>query len=92
MGKPNYLSEKIERKYLSNMRKNKLLRVKNRLFKLKRYFIEIKDSKLTDRQVILKQEIAESFFKPITETIGDIDKFEQKELEKERHIINNLYD
>ena len=92
MGKPNYLSEKIERKYLSNMRKNKLLRVKNRLFKLKKYFIEIKDSKLTDRQVILKQEIAESFFKPITETIGDIDKFEQKELEKERHIINNLYD
>lgn len=92
MGKPNYLSEKIERKYLSNMRKNKLLRVKNRLFKLKRYFMEIKDSKLTDRQVILKQEIAESFFKPITETIGDIDKFEQKELEKERHIINNLYD
>lgn len=92
MGKPNYLSKKIERKYLSNMRKNKLLRVKNRLFKLKKYFIEIKDSKLTDRQVILKQEIAESFFKPITETIGDIDKFEQKELEKERHIINNLYD
>lgn len=92
MGKPNYLSEKIKRKYLSNMRKNKLLRVKNRLFKLKRYFMEIKDSKLTDRQVILKQEIAESFFKPITETIGDIDKFEQKELEKERHIINNLYD
>ena len=92
MGKPNYLSEKIERKYLSNMRKNKLLRVKNRLFKLKKYFIEMKDSKLTDRQVILKQEIAESFFKPITETIGDIDKFEQKELEKERHIINNLYD
>lgn len=92
MGKPNYLSEKIERKYLSNMRKNKLLRVKNRLFKLKIYFIEIKDSKLTDRQVILKQEIAESFFKPITETIGDIDKFEQKELEKERHIINNLHD
>lgn len=92
MGKPNYLSEKIERKYLSNMRKSKLLRVKNRLFKLKKYFIEIKDSKLTARQVILKQEIAESFFKPITETIADIDKFEQKELEKERHIINNLYD
>ena len=34
MENPNYKNENIERKYLNNMRKNQLLKVKNSLLEL----------------------------------------------------------
>ena len=39
----NYKSKSIEKKYLNNMRKNQLLKVKNSLLELEKDFIELKD-------------------------------------------------
>ena len=49
MENPNYKNEKIERKYLNDMRRNQCLKVKDSLLELKRYFIESKDRELKDR-------------------------------------------
>ena len=84
MKNPNYKNENIERKYLKNMRKNRLLKVKNSLLELEKDFIELKDIELKDREVKIKREIEEIFFKPIMVSIDDMDKFEQKQIKKIR--------
>ena len=66
---PRYKSENIERKYLNNMRKNKFLKVKNSLLELENYFIEFKD-----REIKLKREIEELFFKPDIVSTDEMDK------------------
>ena len=84
MKNPNYKNENIERKYLKNMRKNRLVKVKNSLLELEKDFIELKDIELKDREVKIKREIEEIFFKPIMVSIDDMDKFEQKQIKKIR--------
>lgn len=76
MENPNYKNEKIERKYLNDMRRNQCLKVKDSLLELKRYFIESKDRELKDRDLKIKREIEELFFKPIIMSIDDMDKSE----------------
>ena len=76
MENPNYKNEKIERKYLNDMRRNQYLKVKDSLLELKRYFIESKDRELKDRDLKIKREIEELFFKPIIMSIDDMDKSE----------------
>ena len=76
MENPNYKNEKIERKYLNDMRRNQCLKVKDSLLELKRYFIESKDLELKDRDLKIKREIEELFFKPIIMSIDDMDKSE----------------
>ena len=66
---PRYKSENIERKYLNNMQKNKFLKVKNSLLELENYFIEFKD-----REIKLKREIEELFFKPDIVSTDEMDK------------------
>ena len=78
MEKLNYKSPNIERKYLKNMQKNQFLKVKNSLLESEKYFIELKDTELKDREVKIKRKIEELFFKPIIVSIDDMDKFEQK--------------
>ena len=78
MEKLNYKSPNIERKYFKNMQKNQFLKVKNSLLESEKYFIELKDTKLKDREVKIKRKIEELFFKPIIVSIDDMDKFEQK--------------
>ena len=87
----NYENENIERKYLKNMRKNQFLKVKNSLLELEKGFIELKDRQLKDREVKIKREIEELFFKPIIVSIDDMDKFEQKEMKKIKTIKNTWY-
>ena len=58
------------------MRRNQCLKVKDSLLELKRYFIESKDRELKDRDLKIKREIEELFFKPITMSIDDMDKTE----------------
>ena len=82
----NYKSENTERKYLKNMRKNQFLKVKNSLLELEKYFIELKDRELKDKEVKIKREIEELFFKIIVVSIDDMNKFEQKEMKKIRPI------
>ena len=76
MENPNYKNEKIERKYLNDMRRNQCLKVKDSLLELKRHFIESKDRELKDRDLKIKREIEELFFKPIIMSIDDMDKSE----------------
>ena len=80
--KPSYTKEIIFRKFFKSMRKSQFLKVKNSLIELEKDFIESKD-----REVI-KREIEELFFKPIMVSIDDMDKFEQKEMNKTRTIKN----
>ena len=87
MENPSYKNEDIERKYLNNMRKNKFLKVMNSLLKLEKDFIELKD-----REVQIKREIEELFFKPIILSKDDMYRFEQKEMKKTRPIKNTWYD
>ena len=55
------------------MRKNQFLKVKNSLLELEKYFIELKD-----REVKIKREMKQLFFKPIIVSINDMDSFEGK--------------
>ena len=52
----------------------------------------MKDRKLKDKEVKIKREIEELFFKPIIVSIDDMDKFEKKEVKKMRPIKNTCYD
>ena len=53
---------------------------------LEKDFIELKDIKLKDIEIKIKREKEELFFKPIILSIEDVDKFEQKEMNKIRPI------
>ena len=55
------------------MRKNQFLKVKNSLLELEKYFTELKD-----REVKIKREMKQLFFKPIIVSINDMDSFEEK--------------
>ena len=68
------------------MGKNQFLKVRNSLFKLEKGFIELKD-----REVKIKREIEELFFKSIMVSVDDLDKFEQKVMKKIRPIKNTWY-
>ena len=82
----NYKKENIERKLLKVMQKNQFLKVKSSLLELEKDFIELKGIELKDREVIIKREIEEPYFKPIMVSIDDMDKFEQKEMKQIRQI------
>ena len=49
------------------MQKNQFLKVKDSLLELEKYFIELKD-----REVNIKREIEEWFFKPVIVSIDEI--------------------
>ena len=63
MGNSNYKNENIETKYFNNMRKNQFLKGKNGILKLEKYFIELKDRELRDREAKIKRKIQELFSK-----------------------------
>ena len=87
MKNPSYKNENIEKKYFSNMRKNKFLKIKNSLLNLK-----LKDRELKDREVKISRDIEELYFKPIIVSIDNMDKFEQEEMKKIGPIRNAWYD
>ena len=60
--------------------------MKNSPSELEKDFIELKDIKLKDIEIKIKREKEELFFKPIILSIEDVDKFEQKEMNKIRPI------
>ena len=51
----------------------------------------MKDRELKDREVKIKREIEQLFFKSIIVFIDDIDKFEEKEMKKIRPVKNTWY-
>ena len=77
-----YENKNIERKYLNNIQKNQFLKVKTSLLELEKDFIELKDREFKDKEVKIKREIEELFFKPIIVSIDDMNKFEEKEMTK----------
>ena len=68
------------------MRQNQFLKVKNSLLELEKDVIELKD-----REVKIKKEIEQLFFKAIMVSIDDMDNFEQKEMKKIRTIKKTWY-
>ena len=50
--------------------------VKNSVLELKKDFIDLKDGESKDREVAIKREIEELFFKTMIMSIYDMDKFE----------------
>ena len=88
----SYKNQNMERKYFKSIQKNQFLKIKNSLLELEKVFIELKDKELKDREVKIKREIEEIFFKQIIVSIDDMNKLEQKEMKKIRPIKNTLYD
>ena len=78
----NYKNENIETRYLNNMRKSQFWKVKNSRLELEKDFIELKDRELKQRELKIKREIEELFFKPIIVSVDDMDKFKEKEIKK----------
>ena len=60
------------------MRKNQFLKVKNCLLELENFLIEMKDIGLKDREIKIKREIEQLFFKLIIVSIDNMDSFEKK--------------
>ena len=58
------------------------LHIKNSLLELEKDLIELKDRELKNREVKIKREIKELFFKLVIVSVDDMDKFEQKEMNK----------
>ena len=52
----------------------------------------MKDRELIDREVKIKIEVEELFFKSVMMSADDIDKFEKKEIKKLRPVKNTSYD
>ena len=50
-----------------------------------------KDEKLKERKLKIKKKQKNFFFKPIIMSVGDIDRFEQKEMKNNRLIKNTWY-
>ena len=80
MENPNYKIENIEKKYLNNMRKNQILKIKKNLLELEKDLIELRDRELKDKEMKTKREKEEPFFKPIIVSIDDIDRLALKEM------------
>ena len=74
------------------MQKNQFLKVKNSLLELVKDFIELEERELNSRDVKIKIQIEELFFKPIMVSIDAMNNFEQKEIKKIRPIKNTWYD
>ena len=88
----NYKNENIERKYLKYMQKNQFLKIDDNVLELEKKFVELKGRELKDREVKTKKEIKVLFFKPIIVSTDEMDKFEQKEMNRIRPIKNIWYD
>ena len=56
------------------MRKNQFLKVENSLSELEKYFTELEDRELKDREVKIKRDIWDLFHKFIIVSIDDMDK------------------
>ena len=76
----SYKSERTEMKYLSNIWKDRILKIKNSFLELEKNLKELKDRELQAREIKIGKEIEEQFFKPISISIDDMDKFEKKEM------------
>ena len=72
------------------MRENQFLMVKNSVLELKKDFIGLKGRESKDREVAIKREIEELFFKTMIMSIYDMDKFEQKEMKKIKGQLKTL--
>ena len=80
MENPNYKKENIEKKYLNNMQKNQILKIKKNLLELEKDLIELRDRELKDKEMKTKREKEEPFLKPIIVSIDDIDRLALKEM------------
>ena len=60
------------------MLKKQFLKVKISLLDFKIFFIELKGKQLRDKEIKIKRETEQLFFKPIIVTIDNMDELEKK--------------
>ena len=58
------LHENTQTIYLNNIRKNRILKVKNNLFEIEEVFKEFRHRELKDREIKIRRLAEELFFKP----------------------------
>ena len=68
---------------------NQFWKVKNSLLELEKDFKGLKNKVLKDREEKIKRETEQLFYKPITVSKNDTDKFEEQEMKKIRAIKRN---
>ena len=68
---------------------NQFWKVKNSLLELEKDFKGLKNKVLKDREEKIKREAEQLFYKPITVSKNDTDKFEEQEMKKIRAIKRN---
>ena len=68
---------------------NEFWKVKNSLLELEKDFKGLKNKVLKDREEKIKRETEQLFYKPITVSKNDTDKFEEQEMKKIREIKRN---
>ena len=72
------------------MQKNQFLKVINNLLEFEKYFIELKDIELKDKEVKITRDIKELIFKLIIITTDDMNSFEKQQRKKEMKKINTI--
>ena len=87
----SYRTEHTEMNYLYNTRKNSIIKIKKNVLELERDFEELKDRELRDREIKLRKEIEELFFKSINVSIDDMNKFEENEETKKRPFAKSTW-
>ena len=75
----------LREKYLKNMLNNQFLGSE-------KYCMESKDRELKNREEKIKRETEELFYKPITVSKDDMDKFQEQEMKKIKPIKRNWFD
>ena len=85
------LHENTQTIYLNNIRKNRILKVKNNLFEIEEVFKEFRHRELKDREIKIRRLAEELFFKPTIVFIDNIVKFKEKEMMKRRPFAKNTW-
>ena len=67
---------------LKQYAKEPISKGKKQFFGIRKWFYRIENKQLKVREVKIKTEIQEFFFKPIIVSADDMDKFEEKEMKK----------
>ena len=69
--------------YVDNIQKIRILKVNNSLLEIDKDFKELRDKKLRDRDIKIRKEIEELFFKPVNISIDNMDKSQEKNDEED---------
>ena len=74
----NCKNKNTSAKDLKNRQKYRIVQVKNILLKLEKGFNKLKDRKLRDKEIKIRNKIGKLFFNPINESIDEIEMIKKR--------------